>query len=460
MTRPLTEFIRELCLEDVPGSAIHQATLCLLDLIGVAAAGRETDLSRIIHEHVTHHFGCSDLKSRLMFDGRHVSPSGMALAGGMTIDSFDAHDGHPLTKGHAGVAVLPALLGFADARAEPISAREFLTCMLIGYEISIRAGIALHSTVADYHTSGAWNALGAAAIGARLLALEAEQTRHALGIAEYHGPRSQMMRCIDRPSMLKDGSGWGAMAGLSAAYLASNGFTGAPAITCEGEEALSFWSDLGDVWLIEDQYFKPYPVCRWAQPAVEAVASLVRQHNFRSQDVHSITINTFHEAVRLQGAAPRNTEEAQYSIAFPVAAMIARGAVGRDEITADALTNSEILGLAQKVKLKENVDYSAQFPHQRLADLIVHLESGDEFASGTTSARGDPETPLSEQQIIDKFFSLCEPLTGYERAKSLEHCVTGLAEEGALATPLIDLLLCAPGKMHGVTQQSLDNSVA
>ena len=55
------------------------------------------------------------------------------------------------------------------------------------------------------------------------------QLRHALGIAEFHAPRSQMMRCIDYPTMLKDGSGWGAMAGVSAAYLAADGFTGAPA---------------------------------------------------------------------------------------------------------------------------------------------------------------------------------------------------------------------------------------
>jgi len=67
----------------------------------------------------------------------------------------------------------------------------------------------MHATCADYHTSGAWTAVDVGAAGAKLLGLEKDRLRHAMGIAEYHGPRSQMMRCIDHPSMLRDGVGWG-----------------------------------------------------------------------------------------------------------------------------------------------------------------------------------------------------------------------------------------------------------
>ena len=104
-------------------------------------------------------------------------------------------------------------------------------------------------------------------------ALDEEATRHALGIAEYHGPRSQMMRCIDHPTMVKDGSGWGALAGVSAAYLAAEGFTGAPAVLVDDHPEI--WGSLGARWAIMEQYLKPYPVCRWAQPAVEAVRSVL-----------------------------------------------------------------------------------------------------------------------------------------------------------------------------------------
>jgi 2-methylcitrate dehydratase PrpD len=80
--------------------------------------------------------------------------------------------------------------------------------------------------------------------------LDRAQTREAIGIAEYHGPRGQMMRLVDQPTMVKDGSGWGTMAGVSAAYLAAEGFTGAPAVTVEGDDAADLWDDLGQTWRI------------------------------------------------------------------------------------------------------------------------------------------------------------------------------------------------------------------
>src|SRR5262249_8770104 len=157
--------------------------------------------------------------------------------------------------------------------------------LVLGYEIATRAGIALHASVADYHTSGAWNALGCAAIVARVLGLSTDVTRHALGIAEYHGPRSQMMRCIAHPTMLKDGSGWGAFTGVAAGYLAAAGFTGAPAITMDAGQHAELWGDLGRRWRILEQYFKSYPVCRWADPAIEAVRLLVARHSIAARRI-------------------------------------------------------------------------------------------------------------------------------------------------------------------------------
>ena len=219
-------FISGFRLEDAPAEAVHQAKRCLLDLIGVAAAGSQLQSSRIIRSVAATQFGGSG--GWFLFDGRSASATGAALANATTIDGFDAHDGHPLTKGHAGCGAIAGLLAFAGDGAG-LSGAEALGHLMVGYEVAIRAGIALHATAAEYHTSGAWVSLGVAAIGARICGLDWAATREALGIAEYNGPRSQMMRCIDHPTMLKDGSGMGAMIGTQAAYLAADGFTGAPA---------------------------------------------------------------------------------------------------------------------------------------------------------------------------------------------------------------------------------------
>ena len=109
----------------------------------------------------------------------------------------------------------------------------------------------------------------------------------------------------------------GAMSGVNAAYLAKEGFSGSPAITVEDESLSYIWSDLGSKWYTNEQYLKLYPVCRWAQPALEACLYLKRKHNIDVNNIESITINTFHEAKRLDNKYPENTEQAQYSLPLP-----------------------------------------------------------------------------------------------------------------------------------------------
>ena len=435
-------FIHELTFEDVPPDVVAQAQCCLLDLAGVAASGAETDLARIVCRHAVRLFGSPEGGARMMMDGRRASAAGAAYAGASLIDSFDAHDGHVLTKGHAGVAILPALLAVIDAEGLAPSGPDLLATLTLGYEIATRAGIALHASVTDYHTSGAWSALGCAAVAARLLHLSPEQTREALGIAEYHGPRSQMMRCIDFPTMLKDGSGWGALAGISAAYLAQDGFTGAPAITMDAADQAALWADLGTRWRIREQYFKPYPVCRWAQPAVEAVHSLLQAQGLTAADVAEVEIRSFAAAVRLASVAPKTTEEAQYSLPFPVAAMIVHGRIGAAEITGHGLTDPAVLAVSRSLRLVEDAGFTARFPAERLAVATIRTRDDRRFTSAPMPARGNPENPLSADEIGAKFRALAARL-GPARIAAIEAAVAALAEPDADSRALVELLLAA-----------------
>lgn len=408
------EFIHHLQYEHLLPDVLTQARRCLLDLVGTAAGGLTTDTSRLIRSHAARFFAAGDnTGARMMFDGRRVSPPGAALAGGLTIDSLDCHDGHVLTKGHVGVAVLPALLALADMGCAADD-RAFWTAFVLGYEIATRAGIALHASACDYHSSGAWNSLACAAIGARLLRLTPEQTRHALGIAEYHGPRSPIMRVVDYPTMVKDGSGWGAMAGLSAALLAADGFTGAPALTVESLETA--WSDLGVRWRILEQYFKAYPVCRWAQPAIEAALNLQRAHDIDAAQITQINVYTFHEGTRLATRCPKSTDEAQYSLPFPVAAALVRGQVSAAEMSGAALQDPAILRLSLLTTLAEDAGYNAKFPAERWAHVVFTLADGTRLVSDPAIARGNPENPLSDAELEAKYRLLAEPVLGAERA--------------------------------------------
>jgi 2-methylcitrate dehydratase PrpD len=442
MLKPLRDtisFIHDVEFDDLPSTVIAQARRCLVDLVGVAAAGARTDSARIVRDFAALHLASPSGGARMLFDGRRASRAGAAYAGAALIDSFDAHDGHMLAKGHAGAAILPALLAIADWGCG-IDQREFTTALVMGYEIAIRAGMALHATVADYHTSGAWNALGAASVAARLLALPRDQTREALGIAEYHGPRSQMMRVIDHPTMLKDGSGYGAFAGVAAADLAALGFTGAPAITVEAAECAHLCADLGRRWRILEQYFKPYPVCRWAQPPIEALRMLRAVRPFAADEIASVRVETFAEAARLDMRHPSGTDAAQYSLPFVLGAYLARGRVTADEITGAALRDPTILSLADRVELATDPELAQRYPAERLARVIVRLSDASELRSPLAHARGTPEDPLSDAEFDAKFEASITWL-GADRAAKVRRTAYGVVDGAVGVADLLDAVL-------------------
>lgn len=404
----LHRFLTELHWEDIPSEVRQRAKMLTLDLLGTGIAATQTPLATIIRDYALETYGASKgtKSARVMFDGRRLSLPGAALVGGMTIDGLDAHDGHRLTKGHVGCAVLPALFALVDGLGRDIDGQEFLRLMVAGYEIGSRAGIALHASVLDYHTSGAWNAITCAALGAHVMDLNEDQFDHAIGIAEYHGPRSQMMRGVDHPTMLKDGSGWGAMAGVSAALMSEKGFTGAPALTVVSEDLSDIWEDLGTRWHVMEQYIKGFPVCRWAQPCVCGALEIKAKHDFQISDIETVRAVTFHEGTRLNQNIPDNTEQAQYAITFPIAAALVRGHVGVAEVSQSAFSDPQLRALHSKIEMQEADRFNRRFPAERWAEVEVILKDGRVLKSGEVSAKGDPETQFSDDEISDKFFWL------------------------------------------------------
>jgi 2-methylcitrate dehydratase PrpD len=440
----ILDFLYDTNWGDLPPNVQRMSEKCVFDLLGVAAGALATDATKIISNHAVQHFGAGSAghAARLLFDGRTASPVGAALSGAMSIDSLDAHDGYPPAKGHMGVAILPAMLAVADTMPSKFDGQQFLTLVALGYELGSRMAAAQHGTTTDYHASGSWNGVATAAVLARMLELTQDQAREAMGIAEYHGPRSQMMRCIEHPTMVKDSSGWGAMTGVSSAYLAQSGFTGAPAIIVDHVDAEPFWEDLGSRWRVTEQYFKPYPICRWAHGQIAAVQFLQQTHDIKFEDIAQIAILTFYEACCLDHPNPSNTEEAQYSLPFPIAAMLVRGKVGAEEVTT-GLNDPDILALARKVTMTEVVIQDDRFTGQRISKAIITMADGARYESDNTPPYGSPEFPLTDQELDTKYHDLADPFLGFETANAVKQEVRSLAGGGSIQT-FLNTVLDAP----------------
>ena len=254
-------FIAGMTLADVPDRVRRRAGALLSDLAAVSVGGRPAPASRLALEYALAVHPGEEATSLL--DGRRLGVVGAAFANGVLANVLDFDDGHRLTKGHPGAVIIPATL--AVAQLTDASPEQFLESVIVGYEIAIRAGIALHARDDSYHASGAWGGLGAAAAAARLLGLDESQTLAALGLAEYHAPIAHIMRSCADPAMTKDACAWGASVGVSSALLAGRGFTSVRPEFLGGP-----LGDLGEHWRIEELYVKAYPCCRWSQGAIAA----------------------------------------------------------------------------------------------------------------------------------------------------------------------------------------------
>ncbi len=442
----LSEFVLNQSAEDVPETARQAAALMMLDTMGVIIAATPMEAGVIARDTASLLYASNDAdyRARMMFDGRSVSMAGAAYAAATQTDNLDAHDGYNPTKGHIGVVVVPALAALAE-HCHNLSGRDALMAVITGYEVAGRAGVALHDTVSDYHTSGAWNTLGVVAMAARLRRQSPSQFRHALGIAEYHGPRSQMMREIANPTMLHDGSGWGALVGLSAAILAERGFTGAPAITVEEDRVADHWSDLGSFWQIEHQYVKPYPICRWAHAAIDGTRKLMLDHQLTHQQIKSIHINSFREAACLFADMPQTTSQAQYSLPFAVAAYAVHNQIGVAQISGAGLSDPTVADVVARIHVQEKERHSVRFPQGRWADVQIETTDGRVFASGDIHARGGPEAPMQTQEVVDKFMQFSEPVLGRSRSEQVRDAILGLDAPGARYSKVHDLIFDALG---------------
>jgi 2-methylcitrate dehydratase PrpD len=428
--------------DEIPGDVRRHARRVILDLFGAAAAGRTMASTEIVYGFAADHCATATGGARLLFDGRRASLPGAAMAGAAAIEAIETGDDHRLAKGHAGAVILPALLTVGD-NAAPSSGAELVTRFIIGCEIALRAGIALHEGSSTQYATGAWAAIGAAAASARALGLEPEGVRNAMGTAEYFAPAGQAMRCLDFPSMVRHGAAFGAQAGVSAALLAQAGFAGAPALTVEDELFDDAWANLGSRWLIKELALRAWPVCRWALPAVEAACRL--REEIAGRPIERLVVETFHEATRLSTTYPQSPEAAQFSLPFLVAAMVQHGRIDVATVTS-GYKDAAVLALAEKVELAVSQSLSNMAPARRGARLIAILADGGVVETPPVEARGEPERPLSDGDLVNKFLALAEPVVGKLRALTIAEMASRL--ERLPDTRQLIELIAAPPERH------------
>ena len=442
LTDRVIDFLVETRLDQLPPVVLHQGRRCLLDGLGALVAGMETPVGRLMTTFALEQFGSG--RATILVDGRKTSAVGAAMANGFAANALDIDDGYRLVKGHPGATVLPVALAAAEI-APPVSGGEFLTAYILGYETAIRAGLIRHGVSPTYHASGTWGAVSGAGLAGRLLKLEKGQIREAMGAAEYHAPFAPMMKAIERPAMVKDGIGWGAMVALASALLAGKGFTGVTSLFSDSPRT-DWVENLGQDYEIMNLYFKPWAACRWGQPAVTAALRVSARYGIEVEDIALIRVETFEAAKALVNLPPTNTEQAQYNLAFPVAAALLDGDVGPRQVLPPGLSDSLILKLMDKITVETRPEFDRGFPEKTMARVVIRTRDGRVFSSEAVGPLWEPPDGLpTDDELVEKFRRLTTPVLGSEKSRRLEDFIWAIDRASNIA-PLFQLTVSAKNR--------------
>lgn len=432
----VVDYVLTECLERMPEAAVRRSRQLLLDLVGATLGGVGSRGAGILLDFARVALSGPPEASVLRAGVRLPAPAA-ALVNGFTANALDIDDGHRRILGHPGAVVFPGVLAVAERQGA--SGRALLEALVVGYEVAIRAGLAMRPSYGDvYHCSGSWGAMGVAAAAGRLLGLDPGRLGHAIGLAECQAPLMATLREVARPAMSKDGIAWGAFAGVTAALLAERGFTAIPALFDDPRHAGTV-DTLGVEYELLRVYVKPYPCCRWFQPPIEGVRAIRARHGVKGDDVDRIEVATFAAAVDAQTRVPATQEEAEYSLPYCVAAVAVHGELGRAQVSEGGLADPRILDLAQRVHVRLAPDLEARFPAEALARVTVVTRPGDRFEAGPVGARGGADDPLSDEELRQKYFGLVDGILTPPAAEALAAAVDRI-ETGPDARALVALM--------------------
>jgi 2-methylcitrate dehydratase PrpD len=409
----------------LPKEVIHHAKRAVVDWFASLLPGSRiapaTLLEQALADELDH--GRARLAS-----GRRATVRAAALINGAASHAVEFDDIWRDAVYHPASPVISAAL--AAAQAQGANGERFLRGVIVGYEVSTRIGDAvMPSHYRFWHTTGTVGTFGAAAAVATLLGCNREQFAHALGNAGTFAAGLQQAFRSEAMSKPLHG-GHAAEAGALAALAAARGVTGVADIL-EGEvgfgAAMSVnpdWSratrGLGTDYHITRITFKNHGCCGHNFAALDAVLALKHEHGFKHQDIRKVRIATYQGGLDIvDNPRPEGDYQAKFSIQYTVAHALVHGSVRLNAFGPDRLGDPGVRALMLKIECVADAELSRAFPGQRAARVEIELADGRRLAHFQPNRKGDPELPLTDAELNEKFLELTMPVVGDARARAL-----------------------------------------
>ena len=441
-TRRIAEFVSQLRYEQIPAAVRERLKLLILDSLGCAIFGAELQWCRILRETLEKSDKTRD--ASIWGTDRNLSSLHAALVNGTQLQGFELDDVHREGILHVGAVTLPPLIALAETQAQ-LSGQDFLAAALAGYEIGPRVGLCMgpQHIGQGWHSGATVGVFAAAAAAARALALDAEKTVHALGIA---GTQSSGLMAAQYGAMVKRmHAGRAAQSGLYAALLASEGFTGIPDVfeapyggfcttfsrSQDRFDRAALSTGLGERYETMRVSLKFYACVGSNHTTLDALTDIRKRHPFTATEIDRIVVHASQVTVDHAGwpYRPEGLTAAQLNLPFCVATLVLTGDAFVDQFTPDCINDRARIELSRRVQVVHDPAITARGAAQRhQVHVEVHFRDGSVEHETRDAPRGSEQNFASDAQIIEKFCKLTHATMSGQQQNALIEAVLRLEQ--------------------------------
>lgn len=410
LTDELIDFLIETDFENLPKDVVEGTKKLLIDTVGVALAGSvSTGIEPTIN--LFRQWG-GKTESTVWVFGDRLPSVHTAFVNSMMAHALDFDDTHEKVAIHAGAAVVPTALAMAECIGK-LDGKDLIASIVLGVEVASRLGLAILEQDKGWHLSGTCGAFSSAAVAGKLLGLNREEMRNALGIA-YTQASGTNQSGIDGALTKRMSPGFGARSGVLSAFLAKSGLTG-PIDFLEGKygffklyqsdnyDPSAITKSLGSTFEILTLATKPYPCCRLAHGAIDAVLALIEESHLILDEVEQIIVYGSQALKELCGkpfeAGERSEIDAQFSLSYLLISAILRGRVDIENFSQTAVRDPTLIPHIGKV----HIIVSPDIPNRWAAQVEVKKKDGNVLAKRVDTPKGQPENPMGLKECEEKF---------------------------------------------------------
>ena len=421
----LTEYVAKFVIEtraaQIPADVMHLGKRSILDGLGLALAGNVAESGHIVRNYLKNvgivtDKGCTVIGTSLKVPARFA-----AFANGIAIHADDYDDTQlAVAKDrvyglltHPTAPALPPVLALGER--DNRSGLDVLTAYQVAVEAETKISEAINPRHYDhgFHSTATIGAIAAAAGASRMMGLNLEQTRRALGIgASQSAGLRENFGTMTKPFH----PGRSAESGIVAADFAKAGWTATPIVLEAGRgffkaagggyDPAAIDGKLGNPWTFAfpGVSIKPHPSGSLTHPGMGLMLDLIRKHDIKPAQVVKVRVGTNrHMPNALIHHRPKNELQAKFSMEFCMAILLLERKAGLAEFTDTVVNRPDVQKMIEKVDFGVHAEAEAAGYEKMTTIIDIELTDGRTISGRADFGKGSPANPMTDDELAGKF---------------------------------------------------------